>query len=284
MQPGKKSPDGKLVYAIKKDDKTIFKMTEVVEELCLHSTTAGPDNLTIDTPIEKPKEKPIVKIVPAKVPEEGASPQTESFWKRLRFGVEYQQYSNTSSSPYRNLITKIPDSTDVSPLQDPLIVDISRGSGSSIRLTSELAFSEKLDLRVHLGSRKLTYKYTQKSNPGVTPVSLDSLPSSERSFDVSHLGFGFGGKYYFSELHNHRLRFFVGGEAEILYATKSEIVINVLTGNLFKNTPSSVSAKIEQLSSDGQINLGVNWNKIHFSLGVTPNLTYVISLGGWIGF
>ena len=284
----KKSADGKLVFAIKKDDKAIFKMTDVIEELCLHSTSAEPDNLTIDTPVIANSEKPAVQQIPKSSPTKNevaaTDQQTESFWRRLRFGVEYQQYSNTTSSPYQNLVTKIPDPSDVSPLQDPLIMDIARGAGSMLRLTTEIPYSEKVDLRAHIGSRKLTYKYVQKSNPGVTTVALDSLPSTERSFDVTHFGFGFGGKYYFSSLHNNQIRFFLGGEAELLYSTKSEITINVLTGNLFKNTPSSVTVKIDQISADGQLNLGINYNQIYLSLGMTPNMSYVISLGGWIGF
>ena len=178
----KKSPDGKKVYAVKGTQKAVFLMTAVSEELCLHSVTANPvappppPELTIKKPLVQPAEPSAVK------PDSAPSP---SLWSNVRWGAEYQMHANTSSANYRGLITTIPDASDVSSLQDPIIVDINRGAGSMLGLTGEYRYSDKIDLDARFGLRKLTYKYQQKANPGLSPVALNGLPTSEKSFDIS---------------------------------------------------------------------------------------------------
>lgn len=286
----KKSADGQLVLAIQKDTKAVFKMTDVVEELCLHSVPLPSDALTIETADQSVKSTPVEKATasplnPPPAPTvEIKQKAKDGIWNNFRFGIEYQIYHSASAISYNGLITKIPDPSDVSPLQDPLILDISKGTGSMIRLIGEFSFSKNIDLVAHIGQRKLTYKYLQKSNPSVTPVSLDSLQNSEKSFEVSNYGFGFGGRYYLSEGNVTDIRFFIGGEAEIQYATSSEITINALVGNLFKNTPTTVRAQVEQMTADGQLNMGFNWNRLHLSVGISPNMAYVLSLGGAFSF
>lgn len=137
--------------------------------------------------------------------------KTQEGWYQL-FGHHFLLHAasaqNAANAPYEGMITEIPDSSDVYKLQDPIINEISTGSGFVFGFST--LFKEHSSWNIPLGIyfSQIDYQAKGLKNPEVVgPISYDQL-SEKDSIDFTqksvHITTGFLKKHtlsYYSRLH-----------------------------------------------------------------------------------
>lgn len=215
-------------------------------------------------PVIESRNKVLPKVLPKISPKlpNPLPPKAEpskGFWRQWRPGLEYSLVNGTDGDLYEDLVTPVPDPSNVGNLQDPIITEIKNGKGQAIRIFGERnILQEKLRLNFGLGYRQQTFKYVAKQNPSLGAVRLDELPSYEKSLKLNQmeLGTGLAYKYPFSEF-----TFGIGAHLDLLYNMSKDEEIDVLvpSGPLFKNTPSKVKGGAPSLDYQLRGKFDLRW-------------------------
>lgn len=166
-----------------------------------------------------------------------------SKWKYALAGGASLFQSNKS---FENLITNIPNPADVSKLQNPIISEISSGSG--FLLGPRVSYDANDNWRSLLGIyyQQLTYTYSGRLNPSVTTVAYDNLTSFEDTFTtqfvIADLSIMRKTKW------SRKLYIHYGLGVDSAYRMSEPNKITVRTGTVFKATESTLSGGPESFN------------------------------------
>lgn len=239
------------------------------------------DEATLPPPVaeksvEKPSKKPVERreeVKSTKIEEPPSKPKEP--W---RYGVEIGYTANISSDSYSDLITAVPDPTNVGGLQDPIITDVESGTDYHLRGFMEKRINPKFISQLGLGYRQQTFTYKAKSNPSTGAVRLDQLTGFEKQFQVSIIELGAGVAYIQK---GRRWSFGYGVHADLLYSLSGKTKIDVLTpsGPFFKNTPATVEDGPETLGYKLSAKVDARRSNYRIILDVATDTSISLSFG-----
>lgn len=197
----------------------------------------------------------------------------------LLFGAGYSM--NQDEGDYSSLITAIPDEDDVSPLQDPLIRSVERGSGLSLGVSTYFPVSGNLEGYLGFNYRELTFRYKALENPEyLTPTSLSQL-DSEVSGELKQksLVIEAGGLYSTSVF---GLPILLGPMVDIIYNYEGAPSVTVRQGCtgpcLGKREPLEIQSSVSEWDYELGARLGYRYKKLNLSLDVNSDLGVKLNL------
>jgi hypothetical protein len=189
--------------------------------------------------------------------EQKSNSRKYSKWKFAFTGGTSLFQSNKS---FENFITNIPNTSDVSKLQTPLISEISTGTG--FLLGPRVSFDPNDDWRSLLGLyyQQLTYTYSGRLNPSVTSVSFDSLSAYEDTFTTQFLIVDLS--LLAKSKIKRKLFIHYGLGLDFGYRLSEQNHLTIRTGNVFKATESTLTGGPEQTTVRFLPRLEIEWGQV----------------------
>lgn len=167
--------------------------------------------------------------------------------------------SGVSSLDYSGAVSKIPDSSDVQGLEDPLIRSFEKGSGARYGANFNYDFNPYFNARFGLFYAETKLKYLYSPNPGspdmntpidtLPPVDLSELAIESKPFVEQKLIFPVSGGLGYTFFRMIRFNMSVGTDFQF-YVKERKLVLDYYTGTRMKRELNTIEVKPEQFTLD----------------------------------